>query len=180
VEYLRFDQVYEGIVGNVIDIGLVAYPGKDPRLEVLPLRKDPMVLVVSPGHPFAKMESIRVELLQRQKFVGFEADIPTRRAIDKTLKENDVSVEYVMAFDNVETVKRAVEIDAGVAIIPKGTVAQEVEKHTLAAINFADADFSRPLAAVYRKDKTLSPAMKEFLNMLKAGLGEESKKTLNR
>jgi DNA-binding transcriptional LysR family regulator len=167
VEYLRFDQVYEGIVGNVIDIGLVAYPGKDPRLEILPWRRDPMVLVVNPVHPFAKMESIRVEHLQRQKFVGFEADIPTRRAIDKTLKDNDVSADYVMAFDNVETVKRAVEIDAGIAIVPKGSVSQEVEKGTLVAINFADADFSRPLAAVYRKDKTLSPAMKEFLKMLK-------------
>lgn len=176
VEYLRFDQVYEGIVGNVSDIGLVAYPSKDPRLEIFPLRKDPMVLVVNPAHPFAKMESIRVELLHRQKFVGFEADIPTRRAIDKTLKENDVSVEYVMAFDNVETVKRAVEIDAGVAIVPKGTVTQEVEKGTLVMVQFADADFSRPLAAVYRKNKTLSPATKEFLNMLEAGSGEERKK----
>jgi DNA-binding transcriptional LysR family regulator len=55
-------------------------------------------------------------------------------------------------------------------------VAQEVEKGTLVAIPFADADFSRPLAAVYRKDKTLSPAMKEFLKMLKTGIGEEAKK----
>jgi DNA-binding transcriptional LysR family regulator len=176
VEYLRFDQVYEGIIRNVIDIGLVAYPRKDPRLDVVPLRKDPMVLVVNPAHPFARLSSVRAQMLHRQKFVGFEADIPTRRAIDKTLKEHDVSVEYVMTFDNVETVKRAVEIDAGVAIVPKGTVTQELEKRTLAAIDFADADFSRPLAAVYRKDKTLSPAMKEFLSMIKKGIGEESKK----
>jgi DNA-binding transcriptional LysR family regulator len=176
VEYLRFDQVYEGVVGNTIDIGLVAHPAKHQRLEVLPLRKDPMVLVVNPAHRFAKMDSIRVELLDRQKFVGFEADIPTRQAIDKTLNENDVRADYVMAFDNVETVKRAVEIDAGVAIVPKGSVTQEVEKDTLVAIPFADADFARPLAAVYRKDKTLSPAMKEFLNMLKGGLGNEPKK----
>ena len=176
VEYLRFDQVYEGIIGNTIDIGLVAYAGRDPRLEVIPLRKDSMVLVVNPEHPFAKLKSVSVQSLHRQKFVGFEADIPTRRAIDKTLKENDVSVEYVMTFDNVETVKRAVEIDAGIAIVPAGTVTQEIEKRTLAAIQFEDADFSRPLAAVYRKNKMLSPAMKAFLNMLKAGSGEESKK----
>ena len=176
VEYLRFDQVYEGIIGNTIDIGLVAYAGKDPRLEVMPLRKDAMVLVVNPEHPFAKAKCIPVQSLHRQKFVGFEADIPTRRAIDKTLKENDVSVEYVMTFDNVETVKRAVEIDAGIAIVPAGTVMQEVEKRTLVMIQFEDADFSRPLAAVYRKNKMLSPAMKEFLHMLKAGSAEESKK----
>ncbi len=166
VEYLRFDQVYEGIVGNMIDVGLVAYPGKDPRLEVVPWRKDPMVLIANPGHVLAGTDSIRIQALHRQKFVGFEADIPTRRAIDKTFKEHDVSVEYVMAFDNVETVKRAVEIDAGIAIVPKGTVTQEVEKRTLVAIHFTDADFSRPLAAVYRKNKALSPAIKEFLKTL--------------
>lgn len=176
VEYLRFDQVYEGIIGNVLDIGLVAYPGKDARLEVVPLRKDAMVLVVNPAHPFAKLESVRVQMLHRQKLIGFEADIPTRRAIDKMLKQHEASVDYVMTFDNVETVKRAVENGTGIAIVPKATVTQEVEKHTLVAVNLSDADFSRPLAAIYRKDKSLSPAMKEFLNTLKTELGEELRK----
>jgi DNA-binding transcriptional LysR family regulator len=76
----------------------------------------------------------------------------------------------------VETVKRAVEIDAGMAIVPKGTVTQEVEKGTLVAIEFEDADFSRPLAAIFKKNKVLSPAMREFLHTLKAELGEEGKR----
>ena len=112
----------------------------------------------------------------RQKLVGFEADIPTRRAIDRVLKDKDVDVDYVMEFDNVETVKRAVEIDAGIAIVPKGTVMQEVEKGTVVALDFEDADFSRPRAAIYKKNKVLSPAMKEFLNTLRAGLNEEGRR----
>lgn len=167
VEYLRFNQVYEDVIGNVVDLGLVAYPSKDHRLDIVPLRKDPMVLIVNPAHPIARAQKIRAQLLNGQKFIGFEPDIPTRRAIDKTLKEKRVDVNYVMEFDNVETVKRAVEIDAGMAIVPKVTVAQEVEKGTLAAIEFEDADFTRPLAAIYRKSKLLSPAMKQFINTLK-------------
>ena len=175
VEYLRFNQVYEDVVGNVVDLGLVAYPSKDHRLDIVPLRKDPMVLIVSPAHPIARAQKIRAQLLSGQKFIGFEPDIPTRRAIDKTLKEKHVDVNYVMEFDNVETVKRAVEIDAGLAIVPKVTVAQEIEKGTLAAIELEDGDFTRPLAAIYRKSKLLSPAMKQFINTLKGELDDVKK-----
>jgi len=173
VEYQRFNQVYEDVIGNVVDIGLVAFPSKDHRLEVVNLRKDRMVLIVSPSHPLAKMQAVRTGVVNNQKFIGFDPDIPSRRAIDKVLREQNVEVKYVMEFDNVETVKRAVEIDAGMAIVPRGTVTQEVEKGTLAAIEFEDADFSRPLAAIYKKNKVLSPAMKEFLNTLRMDWSEE-------
>ena len=72
-----------------------------------------------------------------------------------------------MEFDNVETVKRAVEIDAGISIVPQGTVAQEIEKQTLAAVAIEDGEFFRPLAAIYKKNRVLSPAMKQFLTILK-------------
>ena len=72
-----------------------------------------------------------------------------------------------MEFDNIETVKRAVEIDAGISIVPQGTVAQEVAKQTLAAVPLEDGEFYRPLAAIYKKNKVLSPAMKQFLAILK-------------
>jgi len=174
VEYLRFNQVYEEVASNTVDVGLVAFPARDHRFEVVNLRKDPMVLIANPAHPFARLAAgLRVKALQNQKFVGFDPDIPTRRATDRVLNAHDVRVNYVMEFDNVETVKRAVEIDAGVAIVPKSTVAQEVEKGTLAALEIEDADFSRPIAVVYRKNKTLSPAMKEFLATLRADTAPE-------
>ena len=114
VEYRRSNQVYEDVLGNVVDLGLVAYPVKDAKLEIIPLRKDMMVLVCHPQHPFAKLKSVPLKAISGQKFIGFEPDIPTRRAIDKILKENEVQVQHVMEFDNIETVKRAVEIDAGI------------------------------------------------------------------
>src|SRR5881409_3662818 len=85
VEYRRSNQVYEDVLGNVVDLGLVAYPTKDPKLEVVPLRKDPLVLIVHPQHPLAKNKSVRIKSLSGQKFISFDPDIPTRRAIDKIL-----------------------------------------------------------------------------------------------
>src|SRR5436305_9798093 len=140
---------------------------RDNKLEILPLRKDPLILICHPQHAFAKQKSVKMKTLSGQKFIGFQPDIPTRKALDKILKESAVEVQHVMEFDNIETVKRAVEIDAGVAIVPQGTVVQEVAKQTLAQVALDDGDFYRPLAAIYKKNKTLSPAMKQFLAILK-------------
>jgi DNA-binding transcriptional LysR family regulator len=167
VEYRRSNQVYEDVLSNVVDLGLVAYPARDAKLEVVPLHKDMLVLICHPQHPFAKAKSVRWSDLNGQKFISFEPDIPTRRAIDKILAEQSVVVHHVMEFDNIETVKRAVEIDAGVSIVPHGTILQEISKHTLAEAKIEDAEFFRPLAAIYKKNKVLSPAMKQFLSVLK-------------
>ncbi|MEY4386081.1 MAG: hypothetical protein RLY20_1364 [Verrucomicrobiota bacterium] len=167
VEYRRANQVYEDVLGNVVDLGLVAYPVKDPKLEIIPIKRDPLVLVTHPQHPLAKQKLIKLKTLAGQKFIGFEPDIPTRKAIDKVLRDHNVEVNHVMEFDNIETVKRAVEIDAGIAIVPQSTITQEIQKQTLAAVALDDADMFRPLAAIYKRTKVLSPAMKQFLAILK-------------
>jgi DNA-binding transcriptional LysR family regulator len=167
VEYRRANQVYEDVIGNVVDLGLVAYPARDPKLEIYPLRQDTLVLICHPQHLLAKSKNVRLKALSGQKFIGFEPDIPTRKALDKILKEHSVQVRHVMEFDNIETVKRAVEIDAGVAVVPQTTVLQEVSKQTLAQVTLEDGQFHRPLAAIYKKNKVLSPAIKEFLAVLK-------------
>ena len=167
VEYRRSNQVYDDVLGNVVDLGLVAYPVKDPRLEIVALRKDMLVLICHPQHPLAKIRSVKLNAIAGAKFIGFEPDIPTRKAIDKILKDRNVAVQHVMEFDNVETVKRAVEIDAVISIVPQGTVVQEVAKQTLVQVQIEDAEFFRPLAAIHKKNKVLSPAMKQFLALLK-------------
>jgi DNA-binding transcriptional LysR family regulator len=167
VEYRRANQVYEDVLGNVVDLGLVAYPVKDSKLEIVALRKEPLVLICHPQHPFAKQKMVKLKSLSEQKIIGFEPDIPTRKALDKILKEHGVEVRHAMEFDNVETVKRAVEIDAGISIVPMGTIGQEISKQTLVSVPIEDGDFFRPIAAIYKKHKVLSPAMKQFLGILK-------------
>jgi len=168
VEYRRSNQVYEDVVSNVVDLGLVAYPTKHPELEIAPLRKDPLVLVCHPHHPLAKQTSIKLKALAGQNMVSFARDIPTRKAVDRMLREAGVSVKQAMEFDNVETVKRAVEIDSGIAIIPASSIAQEIQQQTLASVAIENGRYFRPLAAIYKKSRVLSPAMTQFLGVLKA------------
>ena len=167
VEYRRPDQVYEDVLGNVVDLGLVAYPVRDAKLEIVPLRKDPLVLICHPQHPFAKLKSIRLKVINGHKFVSFARDIPTRKALDKLLRDHAVTVEHVMEFDNIETVKRAVEIDSGISIVPQETIRQEVTNQTLASVKIEDGEFFRTLGLIYKKNKVLSPAIKQFVGLLK-------------
>ena len=102
-----------------------------------------------------------------ENFIGFDLESPTRKALAKIFKSHGVGINYAMEFDNVETIKRAVEIESGVSIVPRVTVIQEVNKGALVALPIADGDFSRPIAAIYKKNKVLSPAMTQFLTVLK-------------
>lgn len=167
VEYRRANQVAEDVLGNVVDLGLIAFPARDAKLEIIPIKKEPMVLICHPQHALAKHKSLKTKALNGAKFIGFEADIPTRKAVDRVFKDAGVNVDYVMQFDNVETVKRAVEIDSGVAIVPEATIRQEVGNQTLVAVELEDGDFTRPLAIIYKKTRVLSPAMKKFVALLK-------------
>jgi len=176
VEYRRVNQVYEDVLGNTVDLGLIAYPEPDPRLTILPWRQDPMVLVCHPRHPLAAKPMVSVNELQGRKFIAFEPDIPTRRAIDKCLAGYNVEVDRVMELDNIETVKRAVEIDAGISIIPRSTILQELEKKTLAEVKLDNGQLFRPLAVIHRTKKVLTPAMKEFIALLRGEPAKRAKK----
>jgi DNA-binding transcriptional LysR family regulator len=169
VEYRRANGVYEDVLGNRADLGLVAYPVRDAKLETVPLRKDSLVLICHPQHRFAKLKVIKLAALDGEKFVNFDKDVPTRKALDKIFKEHRVSVKSVVEFDNVETVKGAVEVDSGVAIVPEDTVRQEVANKTLVAIK-VEGNHQRELGAIYKKGKVLSPALKKFIELLRKSL----------
>ncbi len=168
VEYRRSNHVYEDILHNSFDIGLVAYPVKTKGIEIVPFRDDVLVLICHPENSLAGRDRVSLEEIAERKFVGFDADIPTRKGIDAMFREKRLHVEPVMEFDNIETVKRAVEIDAGVAIVPRATVEQEVARGALAVVDIEARRLTRPLAILHRKGKVLTPAMRKLIETLTA------------
>lgn len=168
IEYRRSNLVYEDILHNSVDFGLVAFPQKLRQIETLPFRNDRLVLITHPNHPLAKSSDVDLKSLAGHKFIGFDPDIPTRKAVDQIFRDNKLEITPVMEFDNIETVKRAVEIDHGIAIVPQATVQQEIRQGTLAAVPFKGKEFTRPLAILHRKGRVLTPAMKKFIDVLNA------------
>jgi LysR family transcriptional regulator, transcriptional activator of the cysJI operon len=173
VEYRRSNLVYEDILHNSVDFGLVAFPVKQRQIEAIAFRNDHLVLITHPQHALAKRNTeVDLRELSGLKFIGFDPDIPTRKAIDQIFRDNKLEIEPVMEFDNIETVKRAVEIDHGVAIVPLATVQQESAQGTLAILHFKGRDLTRPLAILHRKGRVLTPAMRKFIETLGLDLPE--------
>jgi DNA-binding transcriptional LysR family regulator len=166
VEYRRSNQVYDDIIENAADLGLVAFPEKKPHLEVKAFRRDRLVLICHPRHLLTSFRAMPIRQIIGHKFVGFDPDIPTRKAIDAIFRKHKISVQQVMDFDNIETLKRAVEIDMGVSMVPLSTVTQEVNNSTLKVIEFTDEEIFRPLGIIYRRGRVFSPALKAFLEVL--------------
>lgn len=167
VEYLTSREIYELVLRETIDIGLVAAPSKHRHLQVYHFTDEPLVLICSPEHPLANKSKISIQQLRRQNFIGFEEGIPTRTLIDAILSRYKVRVHKVMEFDNIETVKRAVEIDAGISILPQTAVYQELANGTLNAISFSNENFVRTTGIIIRKGRTLSRPAGYFLELLR-------------
>ncbi len=170
VEYRRSNLVYEDILHNSVDFGLVAFPVKVRQIEAVPFRNDRLVLITHPSHALAQCTQVNMRDLLGQKFIGFDPDIPTRKAVDQIFRDHKLDIEPVMEFDNIETVKRAVEIDHGIAIVPQATVQQEQKIGSLSVVPFIGKEFSRPLAILHRKGRVLTPAMKKFIDILNMDL----------
>jgi DNA-binding transcriptional LysR family regulator len=173
VEYRRSNLVYEDVLGNGVDLGLVAYPQKIRQVEIIPFMEDRLVLAVHESHPLAQKKNVALEDLKNERFIGFDQDIPTRKATDQIFRAAKMEIEPVMEFDNIETVKRAVEINAGIALVPATTVENEVARGVIKAIQLRGKQFVRPLAIIHRKTRILTPAMRKFIATLTGKLEEE-------
>lgn len=170
MQYLHPDRVYESVLGATVDFGIVSFPRLSRELTVIPWRKEPMVLVCHPSHRLAGARRIAVPELAAEPFIAFTEGLGIRRQTDQFLKRHGVTAAIALAFDNVEAIKRAVEVASGVAILPEPTLRREVASQSLVAVPFATGEFVRPLAIVYRRGRKLYPTARQFIELLQDGL----------
>lgn len=169
LEYSRTTRVIRDVLKGVVELGVVTFPEPKRGLTVVPMASDRLVLICPPDHELAKKGEIRAKTLKDRDFVLFERDIPTRKATDKILKSHGVSVNKVAEFDNIETIKRAVEVGFGLAIVPQPSVVDEERNGQLSIVKLKEKEWKRPVGVVYRSDRDLSLAAQKFVNLLGRG-----------
>ena len=167
VEYFTADKIYEMVLAGELDIGLVAVPRRDKRLEVYDFEDEPLVLACSPKHPLAAQSHIDIHKLQFERFISFEEGVPTRVWIDGIFQRYNIVIRPVMEFDNVETVKKAVEINSGVSILPRPAMLQELAAGTIKAIEFENERFVRPTGILVRRDRVISQETRYLIDLLR-------------
>lgn len=172
VVYRHPDEVYEAVRNGQAHVGLVSFPRDSGEFSSVPWQDQEMVVVAPPSHRFADLSTIPVAELDEEDFVAFDTGLAVRRQIDRWLRSAGVAVNVVHAFDNIENAKRAVEIGAGIALLPRPTVLREVAIGSLVAVPLADAKWIRPMGIVQRRNKKLPEAAKQFVERLRAEAGQ--------
>jgi DNA-binding transcriptional LysR family regulator len=166
IDYLHPANVREKVLDGTADFGLISFPSKSRELRVLPWREEEMLLTCSPLHPLAGCPTIRPEQLAGEKYVGFSKDLTIRRKVDQFLRKHDVAVEVGPEFDNIESIKRAIEDSAGVALLPEPTLRREIQAGTLVAIPLLGSRLVRPLGIILRRHNKLGSSAVRFIHLL--------------
>jgi DNA-binding transcriptional LysR family regulator len=166
IDYQLSDLVYHLVQEGEADLGVVAYPEPRANLETIPFLEDELVVICSPEHALARQDSVRLRELHEAAFIAFEEGIPTRRAIDAVLKRHGVRIQIKMQCDNIEILKKMVEVGLGISVVPAFSAQQEVRLGTLKCLPISNYSFKRPLSIVHRKGATLSRPQRAFIELL--------------
>jgi len=166
LEYLHPDRVYEVVENGEVDFGLVSYPEESRTLASAAWRNESLVVVCHSEHRLARRQSVSLHELSGESFVAFEAGLRIRAKIDQALMAAKVEVNIAQEFDNVETMKRAIEANEGLSILPDPTVSHELVSGTLARIPLEE-DLHRPLGIVYRRDREFGRIGQQFIQLLR-------------
>jgi DNA-binding transcriptional LysR family regulator len=175
LECLHPHKVVEAVLEGEADVGIMSYPPSDRALSVVPLRSEPMAFVCHPNHRLARRKLVMPADLNGETFIAFDPGLTIRKAIDRALRQHNVKLNIVMAFDNIETIKQAIIIDAGVSILPRHTVQKEVGIRTLAVVPLGIADLVRPVGIIHRRQKPLTPTVSRFIELLKDASAEPAR-----
>ena len=169
LEYSRTTRVVRDVLNGTVELGVLAFPEPRRGLTITPMPDNLLVLIAPPGHKFASRKKVKVTELDGEEFVHFERDVPTRKAMDKIFKANNVEVKKVAEFDNIETIKRAVEVGFGLAIVPEPAVIEARNAGTVSVIELAEKYWIRSVGVIHRSDRALSLAAKKFVELLSQG-----------
>ena len=166
VEYLRPERVYESVLSDGADLGLVSYPEPTREIKAIAWRQEEMVVAASPYDPVSALESVSTADLSGIEFIGFDEDLPIQQAIRRFFEERNARLNVTLHFDNLQMIKEAVAHKRGISIMPARVMQTELVQGRLVAIPITDGPLFRPLGIIHRKKKRFSPVAQAFLTLL--------------
>ncbi len=167
IEYMRTDRVYESVLSGESDVGIVACPKEVKGIRVLDWVNEPLALVMSPTFMLPKQgHGISVDDLAGIPFIAFADGIPTRLLIGRSLYRFGVKLDVRKSYDNIETLKRTVELGFGVSLLPRQTVLNEIADGTLLEVPIQGFSLSRACGILILEKKTVARATQKWLDLL--------------
>jgi LysR family transcriptional regulator, transcriptional activator of the cysJI operon len=167
VSYLRPERVWQAVEEDEADLGLVSYAESTREIVAIPWRDEEMVVAVPPTHRLAGAVKVRASALDGETFVGFDDDLPIQEQIEKYLRDQKVNVDMALRFDNIGMIKEAVAHGAGISIMPKRVMREDLSNGRLVALYLDPAELYRPVRIIHRRRKALSTVVQGLVAQLR-------------
>jgi DNA-binding transcriptional LysR family regulator len=158
----------ELIDGN-LELGVISYDPGDARLVSTVLFTDSLVFVVSPKHRYARRKSVSIVDLGQETFIAHNVVSPYRDVVLREFQRHKVPLNMEIEMPTVETIRRLVEDNQGVAFLPRMCVEKDLEQKTLCEVRVKELQVERKIRLVYPARRALSHAARAFLDVVKAG-----------
>jgi DNA-binding transcriptional LysR family regulator len=156
------------LIDGDLELGVISYDPEDDRLVSDVIYTDHLAFVVSPQHRFAKHDTVSITQLGMETFIAHNVLSPYREVVLREFQRHKVQLNMDVEMPTVETIRKLVQRNEGVAFLPKMCVEQELEQKTLREVKVEEMDVDRKIRLVYPGRRALSHAAKAFLEVIKA------------
>jgi DNA-binding transcriptional LysR family regulator len=150
-----------------LDLGVVSFRPMDQSLAAVEVFRDELTFVVHPRHRLAKRRKIEISELGKETFIAHIVESPYRSRVMQMFARHHVPLNMDVELPTIESIKRFVRMEMGVAIVPRMCVRMEVEQGELIEVKIREMHLPRHLFLLYRRDRTLSHAARALMRLLR-------------
>ena len=151
--------------GN-LELGVISYDPSDERLKSKVIYSDSLAFVVSPKHRLAHRKTVSIEDLGSETFIAHNVVSPYREVVIRTFRERKVPLGIDVEMPTIDTIRKLVQNNLGVAFLPRMCVEQEIEQKTLREVRVKEMHLERKIRLVYPTRRGLSHAATAFLQLV--------------
>ena len=155
------------LIDGDLELGVISYDPQDPRVASTVIYTDHLAFVVSPRHRLASRKSVSIKELGMETFIAHNVVSPYRNLVLRAFQQHKVPLNMDVEMPTVETIRKLVQANEGVAFLPKMCLEQEIERRTLCEVTVKELKLAREVRLVYPARRGLSHAVKAFLDLVK-------------
>ena len=151
--------------GN-LELGVVSYDPADERIVAKVIFNDALAFVVSPKHRFAKRKTVSISELGMETFIAHNVVSPYREVVVREFRRYKVPLNMDVEMPTLESIRKLVQSNEGVAFLPRMCVRHEVERHAICEVKVKELHVERMVRLLFVKARTLSHAAQAFLDVV--------------
>ncbi|HEY2013245.1 MAG TPA: LysR family transcriptional regulator [Bryobacteraceae bacterium] len=159
-------KVPDELLDGNLELGVISYDPGDERLKSKIIFTDSLALVVSPQHRLAHRRTVSISDLGAENFIAHNVLSPYREVVLREFQAHKVPLRMDVEMPTIETIRKLVQSNFGVAFLPRMCVEQEIEQKLLCEVRVREIHVERKIRLVYPTRRALSHAARAFLEVV--------------